>query len=120
MAEKDDLGRAGEDCAAEYLERKGYKVLARNWRGERGEIDLVVARGQSLVFVEVKTRRTELFGHPLEAIGILKLRRIWRLAWQWCAAHPAEAKGRSVRVDAVGITGVDNLSAKIEHLEDLR
>lgn len=67
MADKDQRGRAGEARAERHLIASGYRVLDRNWRCPQGEIDLVAARGPALVIVEVKTRRTELFGHPFAA-----------------------------------------------------
>jgi putative endonuclease len=120
MAAKDVLGRAGEDRAARYLESCGYVVLDRNWRIRDGELDLVVARSGELVVVEVKTRRGEGFGHPFEAIDQRKQRRLWRLAVAWIEAHPEQAQGRRLRLDAVAIVGADPSTATLEHLEDLR
>ena len=120
MADKDVLGRAGEDRAARYLEESGYGVLDRNWRIRDGELDLVVARAGELVVVEVKTRRGDGFGHPFEAIDARKRRRLWRLAVAWIAAHPDEAQGRRLRIDAIGLTGPDPATAVLEHLEDLQ
>jgi putative endonuclease len=120
MAAKDVLGRAGEDRAAQHFESCGYEVLERNWRVRDGEIDLVVARSGELVVVEVKTRRSEGFGHPFEAIDARKQRRLWRLAVAWIAAHPDAAQGRRLRFDAVSIIGPDPATGVLEHLEDLR
>jgi putative endonuclease len=120
MAAKDVLGRAGEERAARYLERCGYAVLDRNWRISEGELDLVVARRSELVVVEVKTRRGESFGHPFEAIDRRKQSRLWRLAVAWVAAHPSEAQGRRLRLDAIAIVGPDPATGSLEHLEDLR
>lgn len=120
MAAKDVLGRAGEERAAQYLEQCGYVVLDRNWRITDGEIDLVVARRDELVVVEVKTRRGEAYGHPFEAIDQRKQSRLWRLAVAWIAAHPAEAQGRRLRLDAIAIIGPDPATGVLEHLEDLR
>ena len=120
MAHKDVLGRAGEERAARYLQSRGYTVLDRNWRIREGELDLVAASGAELVVVEVKTRRGEGFGHPLEAIDRRKQSRLWRLAMAWIAAHPDEAQGCRLRIDAIAIVGPDPSSAHLEHLEDLR
>lgn len=120
MADKDVRGRAGEDRAARYLVAEGFTVLDRNWRCPAGELDIVVARGGDLVVVEVKTRRTDWFGHPFEAVDARKLKRLWRLAGAWVLAHPDRARGRRVRVDVVGVTGEDPATAVIEHLVDLR
>ena len=70
------FGQAGEDRAAAWYRARGYAVLARNWRCREGELDLVVRRGRTLVFVEVKTRRTDRFGIPAEAVTPTKQRRL--------------------------------------------
>jgi putative endonuclease len=78
------LGTRGERLASQFLKRSGYKILYRNFRGRTGgEIDLVCRDGDTLVFVEVKTRTTEDFGRPFEAIDRDKRKRISRggLAW---------------------------------------
>lgn len=120
MAAKDDLGRAGEERARVHLERAGYRVLDRNWRVRDGELDIVAARGRHLVVVEVKTRRSEWFGHPFAAIDARKRDRLWRLACAWVVAHPEMARGRRLRLDVIGVTGPDPSTAVVEHLEDLR
>ena len=117
MAAKDDLGRAGEDRASVHLQAAGYRILDRNWRTRDGEIDIVAERGSVLVVVEVKTRRSDLYGDPLEAIDVRKRARLWRLATAWRQAHP-EAAGE-LRLDAIAITGPDPASAALVHLEDL-
>ncbi|QIG40486.1 YraN family protein [Microbacterium sp. 4R-513] len=117
MAEKDVLGRAGEDRAARYFESLGYTVLSRNWRAPGGELDLVVATATELVVVEVKTRRSVAFGHPFEAVGELKKARLWRLAMAWIAAHRDLVQGRRLRIDAIGLIGPDPATASLEHLE---
>lgn len=119
MAEKDRLGRAGEDRAARYLAQHGYEVVARNWRCAAGEIDLVAVDEESVVVVEVKTRRSDGFGHPFEAIDARKRARLWRLAVAWCAAHRDHVQGRRLRIDAIGLTGGDPDTAALEHLVDV-
>ena len=119
MAQKDAFGRAGEDRAARYLQEQGYAVLDRNWRCRSGEIDLVVTRDAHLVVVEVKTRRGEGFGHPFEAIDARKRTRLWRLAVEWAAAHRDVVQGRRLRIDAIGLTGADPRTARLEHLVDV-
>jgi putative endonuclease len=119
MAAKDVLGRAGEERAAEYLRARGYAILDRNWRCDQGEIDIVAAVDDALCVVEVKTRRTDLYGHPFEAIDERKRRRLWRLAFAWSAAHPDAARRRRIRLEAVGLIGADAATARLEHLVDL-
>jgi len=95
------LGSSGERRAARRYEAMGYEVVARNWRCGDGELDLVVRRGDVLAFVEVKTRATDRFGHPAEAVTPAKQRRIRRLASRFCADTGTRA--RVLRFDVVGI-----------------
>lgn len=119
MAAKDDLGRAGEERAAQHLTGIGYTVLDRNWRCSQGEIDIVAGVGDHLAMIEVKTRRTAAFGHPFEAVDRRKRRRLWQLAQVWVAAHPDAARGRTVRLEIIGIIGADPLRGSLEHLVDI-
>lgn len=119
MAAKDELGKAGERRAARYLQNRGYEILARNWRCSQGEIDIVAVSSGWLCIVEVKTRTSAAYGHPLDAIDSRKLGRLWHLAYAWIAAHPDRARGLALRVEAVSIVGPDPASGEIEHLVDL-
>lgn len=119
MAAKDELGRAGEEQAARYLTGLGYEILDRNWRCVQGEIDIVAAHGRDLAVVEVKTRRALSHGHPFEAVDSRKLRRLWHLGNAWATAHPDQARGRIIRIDAIGIIGADPASGTLEHLVDV-
>ncbi|MFG6502384.1 YraN family protein [Microbacterium sp. P05] len=118
MAAKDELGRAGEDRAVAYLEASGYRIIDRNWRCPQGEVDIVAVRGATLAVVEVKTRRSLAFGHPLEAIDARKAQRLWRLAAAWIAVHPEQARGKRLRLDAIAIVGAEPATAALEHVED--
>lgn len=121
MAAKDDLGRAGEQRAADYLRRHGYEILDRNWRGTAGEIDIVARKGRSVRVIEVKTRTSTRFGHPFEALDDRKVRRLWNLAHEWLRANAGRLDGCSgVALEAIGITGADPATGSLEHLEDLR
>jgi len=113
MADKDVLGRAGEDRAARYLEKQGFTVLTRNWRCRDGELDLVVADRSTVVVVEVKTRRGEEFGHPFEAIDARKRVRLWRLAIAWASENRELVQGRRLRIDAIGLTGAAPETARL-------
>jgi putative endonuclease len=97
------LGADGEARAAAWYQAHGYRVLARNWRCRDGELDLVVARGRAVVFVEVKTRRTDRFGTPAEAVTPAKQRRLRGLALRWIDA--TGARPSSLRFDVVAILG---------------
>ncbi|WP_430645433.1 YraN family protein [Agromyces sp. GXS1127] len=117
MAHNIELGRRGEQVAAEHLEARGMRVLDRNWRCPQGELDLVLRDGDATVFVEVKTRTGPAFGHPFEAITALKLARLRRLALAWCDAHDAPS-GR-IRIDAVAVHAPSTSPAIVEHLEGI-
>lgn len=119
MAAKDELGRAGEARAARHLEAQGYDVVDRNWRGLGGEIDLVATRAGEVVVVEVKTRRSEAYGHPFEAVDARKRARLWRLGVEWAVAHRDLAVGRRLRFAVIGLVGRDPDTAAIEVLDDL-
>jgi putative endonuclease len=120
MAAKDEFGRAGEERAAQHLSARGYEILERNWRCSQGEIDIVAAREDLLCVIEVKTRRSDRFGHPFEAVDERKRRRLWRLAFAWADAHPDLSRGRRMRLEVIGLTGAEVADARLEHLEDLR
>lgn len=115
MLAKDAVGRYGERVAARYLTERGYEVIERNWRGTRGELDLVTRRGDTIVVVEVKTRRGTAFGHPAEAVTRAKLDRIRRLAGEWL--HSRSAPRCEVRVDVVAVVLPRSGAAQVEHLQ---
>ena len=97
-------GVAGEHLAALHYLLRGYRVLGRNvWAGGN-ELDLVVRRGRSLVFVEVKRKRGAGYGDPLEMVGAEKQRRVRRAAEAWLAAHP-EAAGLEPRFEVAAVRG---------------
>ena len=99
------FGTAGEDRAVAWYQHHGYEILHRNWRCKEGELDIVVRRRRELVFVEVKTRRTDRFGIPAEAITPTKQRRLRVLAGQYLAATGQRAG--SLRFDVVSILAGD-------------
>jgi putative endonuclease len=103
MAKKDELGRWGEQIAADHLASLGYRIVDRNWRCPQGEIDIVARHRSTLVIAEVKTRRSIAFGHPFEAVTPAKLSRLNRLAFAWCAAH--EGWHGRIRLDVVSVLG---------------
>jgi putative endonuclease len=115
MAAKDELGKRGESLATDHLIASGYKILDRNWRCSQGEIDIVAELDGETVFVEVKTRSSVAFGHPLEAITVEKLARLRRLAGAWVESHPNQRS--SIRIDAIAIIAPTLGLIEIEHLE---
>ena len=104
------LGADGEERAAAWYEANGYTVVARNWRCRDGELDLVVCRGRTLVFVEVKARRTDRFGIPAEAVTPAKQRRLRGLAARYL--EDTGTRADSLRFDVVAI-----LAGRLEVIE---
>ena len=80
-----ELGRKGEQVAAEFLSRLGYRVIGAGFLARRGEVDLVCRRGERLVLVEVKTRSSDAFGTPAEAVGARKRRALRAAAAEYRA-----------------------------------
>lgn len=96
-----DQGAHGEELAARFLRGQGLRILTRNYRYERGEIDLVCEEGDELVFVEVKTRSSFLFGDPEDAVTEAKQEQIKAAADGYCFEH--EAEDRFCRFDVVAV-----------------
>ena len=114
MTASHDLGRSAEGLAAEWLERRGWTLLARNWRSGHREIDLVARRAGVVAFVEVKARRTRSFGHPLDAITRGKRRDLELAARAWVARH--DLRVAEYRFDAIWILGDPGGDCEIEHV----
>lgn len=98
---KGAVGRFGEQVAARHLQDAGLRILDRNWRCADGEIDIVAADGDTLVFCEVKTRSGLAFGDPAEAVVAAKAARLRRLALRWLAEHGLG--WRELRFDVVTV-----------------
>ena len=107
-------GRYGEESAARWLGRQGMVVLDRNWRCELGEIDLVLRDGDVLVVCEVKTRTSDAFGSPFEAVTPAKLARLRRLAARWVAERGVRVP--EVRLDLVGVRLDRPADGRFEHV----
>jgi putative endonuclease len=95
------FGASGEQMAADWLVRHGYRLLARNWRSPLGELDIVCEQGKELVFVEVKARHGVRMGAPEEAVTPAKQRRLLRAAQSYLMAHHHEQ--RPFRIDVIAI-----------------
>ena len=116
MNARQQFGRAAEEAAARYLTQSGWRLLGRNVRIGRGELDIVARRGPVLAFVEVKARRTHTCGAPEDAVSPLKRRQIARLAELWLAARPWAMNGvDDVRFDIIAVDSTAFLST-IRHL----
>jgi putative endonuclease len=111
------LGRYGERVAARHLVEHGMVLLDRNWRCEAGEIDLVLRDGDVLVVCEVKTRTSDDYGTPHQAVDPAKLERLGRLGLRWAEdhdVHPAET-----RIDLVAVHPQPRGAALVEHVPGL-
>ncbi len=114
-----DLGSAGEQLAAEHLERLGYRILERNYRTRWGELDIVAFDGRTLAFCEVKSRRTRgRAGSPLEAVSAAKQTQVRRMAGRWLVERRERPYAEVLRFDAIGMTfdAADRLIS-LEHVE---
>jgi putative endonuclease len=107
------FGKLGEDIAAGYLERKGYQILERNYRAGKVELDLICRYQNEIIFVEVKTRTTDMMAFPEQAVGRSKQRNIRLAADQFLAAN--ELTG-VCRFDIVAV--IKGEKFEIEHIED--
>jgi putative endonuclease len=116
--ERQQTGSRGEAIAAVALEARGYRVLARRYRTRAGEIDLVAQDGDTIVFVEVKARRSGEFGDPVEAVTRLKQHRVVAMAADYLAR--AGLAERPVRFDVVGVV-MDGEASSVEvHVDAFR
>ena len=110
------FGRRGEELAEQYLCRRGYVILARRFRTRQGEIDLIARSGETIVFVEVRRRRTGRLGDPLESIGPRKQARLVRTARVFL--HARGLHEQPCRFDVVALREADGAGPVIDHRED--
>ena len=97
------LGASGEEAVAAWYRDRGYEIVVRNWRCREGELDLVVRAGRAFVFCEVKTRSSDRFGAPVEAVNRAKQDRLRRLAARWIDEAPV--RPREIRFDVASVMG---------------
>jgi putative endonuclease len=109
-----ELGKIGEDIATVYLQNLGYEILDRNWRFKRVELDIVAHVDSTLVFCEVKTRRSNSHGVPSDAITPLKLQHIRTAALHWLSNHQFRHQG--IRFDAISVIYCEGYPATISHI----
>jgi putative endonuclease len=111
-----EIGRTGEDLAADWLVRHGFAVLHRNWRHGRYEVDCIAGRDNVLHFVEVKTRRSSTYGHPEESVSRKKLEHMLQGASAWLYQWPIY---RRVQYDVLAITLAPGHAPDIRLFEDV-
>ncbi len=114
MAEHNELGKKGEEIALTYLKSKHYIVKETNWRFRKNEVDIITEKDNLLVVVEVKTRTSEYFENPKEAVTKKKQKFIIQATDAYIQEKNIE---KEVRFDIVGVT-IINGKTKIEHIQD--
>jgi putative endonuclease len=110
------LGQIGEEAAVAYLKRQGYRIVEQNFRNQLGEIDIIAADGDTVCFIEVKTRNSDLFGTPFESVTKAKQRKIGQVALSYL-----KYKGKSddeVRFDVISICVKGDQCQSIELLKN--
>lgn len=113
MAVQQEIGRIGENLAAEYLQEKGYTIFERNWRSRRREIDMIVYKDGQLVFVEVKCRSPRSWIEPWQAVGVAKQKRLISAAHSYVLQKSLTWE---VRFDVISVVLRDPVW--IEHIEN--
>ncbi|MBE0651529.1 MAG: YraN family protein [Bacteroidales bacterium] len=114
MAQHNQTGIKGEELARKFLQKKNYKILERNWRHEKEEVDIIALDGKELVIVEVKTRSTDYFGDPEEAVDVAKETRLIAAAEAYLEENDFDFE---VRYDIISII-LKNKHPEIRHIQD--
>lgn len=114
MAAHNELGKKGEDLAVEFLLKKGYKIVARNFTFQKAEVDIIARRDNVLAIIEVKTRSTPDFGDPQEFVKGRQIQRLVTAVDHFVNDHDMDVE---VRFDIVAIIQ-NKAGTRIEHLED--
>ena len=109
------IGQWGEDLAAAYLIKKGYSILEKNYRAERGEIDVIAQDGDMIVFVEVKSSSHNGFGEPEARVDKKKQRQIGKVAAAYLSNH--NLNDVDCRFDVIAIQRIDGIE-EIKHIQD--
>ena len=117
-SDKKLLGAFGEDAACEYLRRRGYRLLGRNYACRQGEVDVIARKGRYIVFVEVKLRKNADFGTAAEFVTAAKQQRVIFAARRWLAANPTDLQPRFDVIEVYAPQGLDTKKPEIHHLED--
>lgn len=111
---KQALGKKGEEQAQQYLKCRGYAILITNYRAVSGEIDIIAWENQTLVFIEVKTRRNLNFGSPLEAVNLRKQLKIRRTALHYLSTQAVAC--RAYRFDVISLLASPSGTWQIDHI----
>lgn len=113
MADHNEFGTQAEDLAADYLTREGYQILARNYRYLKAEVDIICRMGETVVFVEVKARATDVFLEPHEAVSKKKIKLVVFAADQFM-----ENRVEDARFDIISVLPDSSGTLQITHIQD--
>ena len=117
MAAHNDLGKWGEDCAAEYLQRMGYTIVARDWKSGHRDIDIIAMDAATAVFVEVKTRTSRAIVDPETAVNYQKRRNLQSAINHYVKYFHVDS---DIRFDIITVVGtIGAATPEIEHLKDI-
>lgn len=108
------LGKHGEELASGYLKKKGYSIITRNYRKRFGEVDIIARDGDTLVFVEVKTRRSRQFGSGMEAVDLRKQQQLSRIAQDYLLSCQTEY--RQARFDVIAVELAESHQPRFIHI----
>ena len=114
MAAHNELGKNGEELAVEFLLKKGYKIVARNFIYQKAEVDIIARKGKTLAIIEVKTRSTPDFGDPQEFVKAKQIQNLVKAVDYFVTDHDLKVE---VRFDIVAIIK-NKAGTRLEHLED--
>ncbi|MBV8327096.1 YraN family protein [Chryseobacterium sp.] len=115
MATHNDFGKIAEDMAADYLLKNGYKILARNFRFQKAEIDIIAEKDHLMIIVEVKARSSDVFLLPQEAVTKTKIRSVVSAANHYLEEFN---KDQEVRFDIISVLPDENKKLVIDHIID--
>lgn len=116
MAAHNELGKWGEDIAAAFVDKKGYEILQRDWKSGHHDLDIIAKDEDTLVIIEVKTRRNRLFGNPEEAIDYKKRQSLLSATNHFVKSHHINVP---VRFDIISIVGTIGSTPEIDHIKDV-
>ena len=118
MGRNNLTGAWGEALAAQYLQKKRFKIIATNYRTRFGEIDLIAANRHFLVFVEVKLRKSDKFASAFEYVDLHKQERLRTTAGIYLSQHPTDLQPRFDVIEIYAPQGTETLKPQIHHMED--
>lgn len=116
MYKRHILGKIGEDIATKYLINKGYKIIERNFYCKMGEIDIIAKKDEYIVFIEVKTRSSNKYGIPVDAITNKKIKNLYKTAKFY--VYTRRLQNRLIRFDAIEVY-FDNGQFRVNHIKQI-